>query len=97
MNDSPLSTRRGTPGVALLLALTLAVATVAARRVPADNVLRDFQRTGDYVLVVNGKAAAAEIYQSQRAAATLIISSTFPSPRWRCPPTAAPATGRSRR
>ncbi len=80
MNDSPLSTRRGTSGVALVLALTLALTTVAARRVPADNVLRDFQRTGDYVLVVNGKATAAEIYQSQRAAATLIISSTFPSP-----------------
>jgi thiol-disulfide isomerase/thioredoxin len=52
-----------------------------AQRVPPDNVLRDFQRIGDYVLVINGKQVPAEIYQSQRtAAAILVISSSFPSP-----------------
>ena len=75
------------PRAALLLALTtvlagalLAVAPASAQRVPADNVLRDFQRISDYVLVFNGKQVPAEIYQSQRAAAILIISSSFPSP-----------------
>ena len=54
--------------------------SAAAQRVPPDNVLRDFQRIGDYLLVINGKQVPAEIYQSQRAAAILIISSSFPSP-----------------
>ena len=74
-------------GATLLRALTtvlagalLAVAPAFAQRVPADNVLRDFQRISDYVLVFNGKQVPAEIYQSQRAAAILIISSSFPSP-----------------
>ena len=47
---------------------------------PADHVLRDFQRTGDYVLMVNGKQVPAEIYLSQRAAAILVMSSAFLSP-----------------
>jgi thiol-disulfide isomerase/thioredoxin len=74
-------------GATLLRALTtvlagalLAVVPAAAQRVPADNVLRDFQRISDYVLVFNGKQVPAEIYQSQRAAAILIISSSIPSP-----------------
>lgn len=58
----------------------LALLAAAMQRVPADNVLRDFQRTGDYVLVVNAKQVPAEIYLSQRAAAILVISSAFPSP-----------------
>lgn len=80
MSDLPISTRRAALATAMTLALALALAPAAAQRVPADNVLRDFQRTGDYVLVVNGKPAPAEIYQSQRAAAMLVISSAFPSP-----------------
>ncbi len=71
--------------LAILLAALAAGASVAAlpgaaQRVPADNVLRDFQRDGDYLLVINGKRVAAEIYRSQRAAAMLVISSSFPSP-----------------
>jgi hypothetical protein len=73
--------------VTLALALTVALAgallagaPASAQRVAADNVLRDFQRIGDYVLVFNGKQVPAEVYQSQRAAAILIISSSFPSP-----------------
>ncbi|HYL06107.1 MAG TPA: thioredoxin family protein [Thermoanaerobaculia bacterium] len=96
MSDSPFPARspQSAPRpaaartAALLLAVCTAVAAVAgmaglpaaAQRVPADNVLRDFQRTGDYVLVVNGRPVPAEIYQSQRAAALLVISSSFPSP-----------------
>jgi len=48
--------------------------------VPPDNVLRDFQHTGDYVLVINGKQVPAQIYQSQRAASILVMSSSFLSP-----------------
>jgi thiol-disulfide isomerase/thioredoxin len=86
MSNPLIPNRRGpvpvvtVPLTACALMAVLAVLPAAAQRVPADNVLRDFQRTGDYVLVVNGKPAPAEIYQSQRAAALLVISSSFPSP-----------------
>jgi thiol-disulfide isomerase/thioredoxin len=65
---------------AIAVGAAVAASPAAAQRVPADNVLRDFQRIGDYVLVINGKPVPAEIYQSQRAAALLVISSSFPSP-----------------
>jgi len=92
MNDSTLPTRRRAPAparpalgkaaaAALLSGLVaLAPAPAAGQRVPADHVLRDFQRTGDYVLVINGRQVPAEIYQSQRAAAILVMSSSFLSP-----------------
>lgn len=89
MNDSSLPTRRRAPAApawkaaaaALLSGLVaLAPAPAAGQRVPPDHVLRDFQRTGDYVLVINGKQVPAEIYQSQRAAAMLVMSSSFLSP-----------------
>jgi len=90
MNDSSLPTRRRAPAapawraaaVALLCGLvSLAPAPAAGQSVPADHVLRDFERTGDYRLVVNGKQVPAEIYLSQRAAAILVISSSaFLSP-----------------
>jgi thiol-disulfide isomerase/thioredoxin len=64
----------------VLAGALLAVVPASGQRVPADNVLRDFQRISDYVLVFNGKQVPAEIYQSQRAAAILIISSSIPSP-----------------
>lgn len=51
-----------------------------AQGVPADSVLRDFRRTGDYLLLVQGKQVPVEIYQSERAAALLILSSSLPSP-----------------
>lgn len=89
MNDSSLPTRRRAPAApawkaaatALLSALVvLAPVPAAGQRVPPDHVLRDFQRTGDYVLMVNGKQVPAEIYQSQRAAAILLMSSSLMSP-----------------
>ena len=85
MSTPSIPNRCGFARAAALLTAgaVMAVITVlpaAAQRAPADNVLRDFQRTGDYVLVINGKPAPAEIYQSQRAAAFLVISSAFPSP-----------------
>lgn len=81
-SDRPSSPRRRlTLALAAgLLLSTLPVATAGAQ-VPADAVLRDFQPTGDYLLVVDGKLVAkAEIYSSQRAAAFLILASTFESP-----------------
>jgi thiol-disulfide isomerase/thioredoxin len=64
----------------LALLCVVAGLPASAQRAPADNTLRDFERIGDYVLAVNGKDVPAEIYQSQRAAAILIVSSSLPSP-----------------
>jgi thiol-disulfide isomerase/thioredoxin len=89
MNDSSLPTRRGAPAApawraataALLCGLVaLAPAPAAGQRVPADHVLRDFEHTGDYLLMINGKQVPADIYLSQRAAAILVMSSAFLSP-----------------
>jgi len=87
MNDTSLPTRRASgparakaKAAALLAVFVVLAASAAGQRMPADNVFRDFQRTGDYVLVINGKQVTADIYQSQRAAALLVISSSFLSP-----------------
>jgi thiol-disulfide isomerase/thioredoxin len=79
--------RRGTfrmvlLALAALTAMLGAGAAASAQGVPADSVLRGFQRTGDYLLVVDGKPQpAAEIYQlSDRVPAFLILSSALPSP-----------------
>ena len=69
---------------ALLLAAA-AAATVTpvlrAQAVPSDAVLRGFQKIGDYMLMVNGKAdKGGEIYQNDRIPAILILGSTLPSP-----------------
>ncbi len=89
MNDSSLPTRRRAPAspawkaaaAALLSGLVaLAPTPAAGQRVPPDHVLRDFERTGDYQLVINGKQVPADIYLSQRAAAILVMSSAFLSP-----------------
>jgi thiol-disulfide isomerase/thioredoxin len=71
-----------------LAALLLAAAAAAtappvlrAQAVPADSVLRGFQKIGDYVLVVNGKEdKGAEIYQNDRLPAYLILGTALPSP-----------------
>ena len=89
MNDSSLPTRRRAPAApawkaaaaALLSGLvTLAPVPAAGQRAPADHVLRDFEHTGDYQLMINGKQVPADIYMSQRAAAILVMSSAFLSP-----------------
>jgi thiol-disulfide isomerase/thioredoxin len=65
----------------MVLAFALAASTAAAQApAPSDNVLREFRPSGDYVLTVGGKEVPAEIYQSERAAAILVVSSAFPSP-----------------
>lgn len=62
----------------LLAALLLAVPAFAQN---VDSVFRDFHRTGDFILMVDGKAAPnAEIYKSDVAPAYLILTSALPSP-----------------
>jgi len=72
------------PVVLALLTAVLAAtapATSRAQGMPSDSVLRGFQPSGKYVLVVNGKPVpAAEIYLNDRIPAFLILSSTLPSP-----------------
>ncbi|HXO21690.1 MAG TPA: thioredoxin family protein [Thermoanaerobaculia bacterium] len=82
------------PFAALLLLLAFAAAGPAgAQGVPSDSVLRDFHRIGDYVLEVDGKdVPAAEIYQTERVPAFLIITSALPSPVMLTPRTSAVET-----
>lgn len=84
--------RRIVPGAlaALLLAVTTAFAAAAPPAKPAapaakpaavDNVLNGFTRTGEYLLMVNGKPVpAAEIYRNDRLPAYLIVTPAFPNP-----------------
>ncbi|MEM7480845.1 MAG: thioredoxin family protein [Acidobacteriota bacterium] len=66
--------------VGVILALLLSVPALA-QMMPADSLLRDFQLTGDVILEVDGQVVEkAEIYQSQRAAGFLILSSALPEP-----------------
>jgi thiol-disulfide isomerase/thioredoxin len=65
------------PGV--LLAVALAV-PVLAQAPAVDSVFKDFARTGEYLLMVNGKPVPAyEIYKNDDLPAYLIVSPAFPS------------------
>jgi thiol-disulfide isomerase/thioredoxin len=70
------------PGALLALLLTAAMAAAAPQSSPAvDNVLNGFARTGEHLLMVNGKPVpAAEIYRNDRLPAYLIVSAAFPNP-----------------
>jgi thiol-disulfide isomerase/thioredoxin len=68
-----------------LLALFLAAAASSGQKAPAappiDNVLNGFERTGEYLLLVDGKPVqAAEIYRNERLPAYLIVTPAFPNP-----------------
>lgn len=53
----------------------------AARAVPSDAVLRNFELSGDFILVVDGKEQPkAEIYQSEPARAFVVMASDLASP-----------------
>jgi thiol-disulfide isomerase/thioredoxin len=84
MTHLPGITRSTLLVVALLAGVALGppqpLAGQAASADPANNPIRGFQRISDYVLSINGKDAPSEIYQSQSAAALLVISSALPSP-----------------
>jgi thiol-disulfide isomerase/thioredoxin len=74
--------------LALLIAANAAVAAppakppaAPAKPVAVDNVLNGFTRTGEYLLMVNGKPVpAAEIYRNDRLPAYLIVTAAFPNP-----------------
>lgn len=52
-----------------------------AQAVPSDAVLRNFELSGDFVLLVDGKdQPKAEIYFSETARAFVLITPDFPSP-----------------
>ncbi|MES1245645.1 MAG: thioredoxin family protein [Acidobacteriota bacterium] len=82
-----MTNSRIVPG-ALLALLIGATVTAAPAKPPApakpataDNVLNGFVRTGEYLLMVNGKPVpAAEIYRNDRLPAYLIVTAAFPSP-----------------
>jgi thiol-disulfide isomerase/thioredoxin len=60
--------------------LTAIASVTGAQGIPSDSVLKGFQPSGDYVLVVDGKPVpAAEIYQNE-VPAILVLSSALPSP-----------------
>lgn len=71
------------------LALALALLTLpgesvfaaAASGVPPDGLLRDFEPSGTYQLVVDGKPVAeAGIFENAKLPAVLVIASALPSP-----------------
>lgn len=76
------TTRTGTRirSAALAAALALAAAGSAAAQ-QADALLRGFEPTGDWTLLVGGvEMPKAQLFDSQRAQALLILSSEFESP-----------------
>jgi thiol-disulfide isomerase/thioredoxin len=67
--------------LALLAAALLALpAAVHAQGVPSDGVLRDFEPSSEYMLLLNGKQVGAEIYQNDKIPAFLVLSSSLSSP-----------------
>ena len=68
------------PGAVLLAAVLAAMAPLAAQ-VGADAIFSGFQPTGDFLFELGGKELKnAEIYQSERAAAYLVIAPELASP-----------------
>lgn len=81
----PTPSHRPTPvavALSVLAALLLvALAPVAAQAQQADALLRDFQLTGDYVLVVDGEEKPeAEVYLAERVPAYLVVADSLASP-----------------
>ena len=67
------------PAVLALLALPLLAHAQGV--VPSDAVLRGFQPSGEFVLIVDGvPVPAAEIYQNDKLPGMLILTSALPSP-----------------
>ncbi|MFY9824946.1 MAG: thioredoxin family protein [Thermoanaerobaculia bacterium] len=70
-------TRSAVPAVLALLAMPFAM----AQGIPSDSVLRGFQPTGEYTLIVDGvPIPGAEIYQNDQIPAMLILTSALPAP-----------------
>lgn len=76
----PTPRRRRLPVLALALALLPALSPLAAQ-VPADSLLRDFEPSGDFQLMIADKVdPEAKIYHSQRAGAVLVRSPQLDTP-----------------
>lgn len=59
----------------------LAAIPAGAQSTPSDAVLRNFEISGDFILLIDGQEQPkAEIYHSEPARAFLLITSEFPSP-----------------
>jgi thiol-disulfide isomerase/thioredoxin len=66
---------------ALAIAALAATSVSRAQGVPSDSVLRGFQPTGEYALIVDGiPVPKAEIYQNDRIPAILVMTSALSSP-----------------
>jgi thiol-disulfide isomerase/thioredoxin len=69
------------PVAALLVALAVSALPVHGQATPSDSVLRGFQATGEYVLLVNGQAdMSAEVLVNRTLPAYLILPSSALSP-----------------
>lgn len=66
---------------ATFFAAVLAFAVAALAQPAVDSVFKDFERTGDYLLTVDGKPVpSAEIYRNDDLPAYLLLSAAFPAP-----------------
>jgi thiol-disulfide isomerase/thioredoxin len=73
--------KRSTILAALALTLLAVPSVSRAQGVPSDSVLRGFQPSGEYVLIVDGKRVPrAEIYKNDKLPAILLLTSALPSP-----------------
>lgn len=69
--------RRAVSGL-LVAAAVCAALPAAAQGAPSDSVLRGFQQTGDFILLVNGQAdAKAQVYVNRSLPAYLILPTTL--------------------
>jgi thiol-disulfide isomerase/thioredoxin len=67
--------------LAVLALVAVPFVAQAQGMVPSDAVLRGFQPTGEYTLIVDGvPVPAAEIYQNDKLPGMLILTSALPSP-----------------
>jgi thiol-disulfide isomerase/thioredoxin len=67
--------------LAVLALLAVPFVAAHAQAIPSDSVLRGFQPSGEYTLIVEGvPVPGAEIYQNDKIPAMLILTSALPSP-----------------
>jgi thiol-disulfide isomerase/thioredoxin len=72
--------RRALSGL-LVAAAACAALPAHGQAIPSDNVLRGFQRTGEFLLLINGQAdSKAEVYVNRNIPAYLILPSAGLSP-----------------
>ena len=73
--------KRSAVFAALFIAALAATSVSRAQGAPSDSVLRGFQPTGEFALLVDGiPVPKAEIYQNDGIPAILVMTSALPSP-----------------